>query len=258
MHPDHVGLASWLCEKWNVPLSMSMTDYTTAKLWSLGQSNGGTGGERAAQHLGQHGMTDPESLDQIRARASYYPNLVPGMPASYARLLDGQTLSIGGHEWQEIVGYGHAPEHIALYCPDKNVLISGDMVLPRISTNVSVFDYEPLGNPLPLYLNSLNNFEHLPADTLILPSHGKPFKGLHERIAQQQAHHADRLAEVLEACATPQSTTDILPVMFKRTLDLHQTTFAMGEALAHLHALYFEGKLSREICADGIIRFVRK
>jgi len=258
MHPDHVGLASWLCKKWNVPLYMSMTDYMTAKLWSLGQGSGATGGARTAQHLGRHGMTDPDTLEQIRARASYYPNLVPDMPASYTRLLDGQTLSIGGHAWQEIVGYGHAPEHISLFCPDKNVLISGDMVLPRISTNVSVFDYEPLGNPLPLYLNSLDNFEHLPADTLILPSHGKPFKGLHTRIAQQHAHHAERLAEVLEACATPQSTTDILPVLFKRKLDLHQTTFAMGEAIAHLHALYFEDKLSRELCADGIIRFVRK
>jgi len=136
-----------------------------------------------------------------------------------------------------------------------NVLISGDMVLPRISTNISVFDYEPLSNPLPLYLNSLNAFNHLPADTLVLPSHGKPFKGLHERIAQQHAHHAERLDEVLAACITPQSTTDILPVLFKRKLDLHQTTFAMGEAIAHLHALYFEGKLSRSLDADGIIRF---
>lgn len=263
LHPDHVGLASWLCHRWNAPLYMSMTDYMTAKLWSLGQRNGdtgggGTGGERAARHLGQHGMTDPESLEQIRARASYYPNLVPDMPASYARLLDGHLVNIGGHDWQAIVGYGHAPEHISLFCPDKKILISGDMVLPRISTNISVFDSEPLGNPLPLYLNSLNRFQHLPADTLVLPSHGKPFVGLHARIQQQHDHHAERLEEVLTACSTPQSTTDILPVLFKRKLDLHQTTFAMGEAIAHLHALYFEHKLSRELCADGIIRFLKK
>ena len=66
----------------------------------------------------------------------------------------------------------------------------------------------------------------------------------------------DRLAEVLEACAVqPQSTSDIVPVLFKRKLDLHQLTFAMGEALAHLHALYFEGKLTRAQDADGIVRF---
>ncbi len=258
MHPDHVGLASWLCTRWNVPLWMSMTDFMTAKLWSLGKGSGATGGNSAAEHLGRHGMTDPESLEQIRARASYYPNLVPEVPNAYNRMLHGDAVDINGHAWQAIVGYGHAPEHISLFCPDKNVLISGDMVLPRISTNVSVFDYEPLANPLPLYLNSLHNYQHLPQDTLVLPSHGKPFKGLHERIAQQQQHHAERLAEVLEACSTPQSTTDMLPVLFKRKLDLHQMTFAMGEATAHLHALYFKDQLTRELCADGIIRFVRK
>jgi glyoxylase-like metal-dependent hydrolase (beta-lactamase superfamily II) len=171
--------------------------------------------------------------------------------------MHGTELSVNGHIWQAIVGYGHAPEHMSFYCADKKVLISGDMVLPRISTNISVFDYEPMGNPLPLYLNSLDAYGHLPADTLVLPSHGRPFKGLHERIAQQQSHHADRLAEVFTACVVPQSTADILPLMFKRKLDLHQTTFAMGEAAAHLHALYFEGKLSRELCADGIIRFTQ-
>ena len=254
MHPDHTGLASWLCEQWNVPLYMSMTDYMTAKLWTVSKG-GASGGESAARHLGRHGMVDPEALQQVRERAGYYPSLVPSMPPSYIRLLHGSALTINGYRWEAIVGYGHAPEHISLYCADLNVLISGDMVLPRISTNVSVFDYEPLANPLPLYLDSLNAFNHLPADTLVLPSHGKVFTGLHERIAQQHAHHADRLDEVLTACITPQSTTDILPVLFKRKLDLHQTTFAMGEAIAHLHALYFEGKLSRSLDADGIIRF---
>ncbi|HUG57924.1 MAG TPA: MBL fold metallo-hydrolase, partial [Candidimonas sp.] len=101
-------------------------------------------------------------------------------------------------------------------------------------------------------------YDDLPEDTLVLPSHGRPFRGLHERIAQQHAHHAERLAEVLDACAQPQSTTDILPVMFKRKLDVHQLTFAMGEALAHLHALYFDGKLERMTGDDGVIRFKRK
>jgi len=137
------------------------------------------------------------------------------------------------------------------------VLISGDMVLPRISTNVSVFDYEPEGNPLPLYLNSLRAYDDLPEDTLVLPSHGRPFRGLHERIAQQHAHHADRLREVLDACAQPHSAADIVPVLFKRQLDVHQLTFAMGEALAHLHALYFDGKLTRSMDGNGVLRFQR-
>jgi len=136
------------------------------------------------------------------------------------------------------------------------VLISGDMVLPRISTNVSVFDMEPEGNPLGLYLESLGRYETLPEDTLVLPSHGRPFRGVRTRIAQLRAHHDARLAEVMEACErAPQSAADIVPMMFKRELDIHQMTFAMGEALAHLHLLWLAGKVKRTSGADGVLRF---
>lgn len=257
MHPDHIGLAQWLCQRWNVQLYISMTDYMTAKLWTSAGHGSAAGGENAVQHFARHGMQDPESLEKIRARSSYYITLVPGVPDQFVRMRGGDTLRVNGVDWQLIAGYGHAPEHLSLFCAEKKVLISGDMVLPRISTNVSVSNYEPLGNPLPAYLNSLDAFQVLPADTLVLPSHGKPFRGLHERIAQQHAHHQERLDEVLDACETPKSTMDIVPIMFRRSLDLHQMTFAMGEALAHLHALYFVGKLERKVHADGIVRFVR-
>lgn len=258
MHPDHVGLAQWLCERWNAPLWMSMTDYMMAMLWSSRSTGSGPTGQAAVEHFARHGLRDPDALEQIRGRSGYYPDLVPAVPKRYTRMMDGDHVAIGGHDWRVIVGYGHAPEHVSLYSPDLNVLISGDMVLPRISTNVSVFDYEPDSNPLHLYLRSLDGYDGLPSDTLVLPSHGRPFIGLHERIKQQHEHHADRLAEVLEACVQPQSTSDIVPVLFKRKLDLHQLTFAMGEALAHLHALYFEGKLTRHTDDDGIVRFTRR
>ncbi len=185
---------------------------------------------------------------------------MPNVPDSYVRLLDGKSIAIGAgpyrHTWRCISGYGHAPEHIALYCADLNVLISGDMILPRISTNVSVYEQEPEANALRLFLDSIDKYKALPQDTLTLPSHGKPFRGLHTRITQLNDHHRDRLAEVMQACfERPCSAAEILPIMFKRELDLHQTTFAMGEALAHLHLLWFEGKLQRRLGADRIYRF---
>ena len=146
-----------------------------------------------------------------------------------------------------------------LHCTVKRqagTLISGDMVLPRISTNVSVYDIEPESNALTLFLESIDKFLPLDPETLILPSHGKPFRGLHIRIGQLHDHHSDRLAEVMQACtARPCSAADILPIMFKRKLDLHQTTFAMGEAVAHLHALWFQSRLTRRLNPDGIYRF---
>ena len=264
MHPDHIGLASWLCERWTTAshvcrLWVSATDYNSARMGS--QSTTGFGGEGAALFFAAHGLLDADSLEKIRARTGYYSAMVPDVPKSYVRLMDGKTVAIGAgenrHEWRCISGYGHAPEHIALHCEALNVLISGDMILPRISTNVSVYDMEPEADALALFLESIDKFLPLPVDTLCLPSHGKPFRGLHTRIQQLHDHHRDRLAEVMDACAaSPCNAADILPIMFKRELDLHQTTFAMGEALAHLHLLWFEGKLQRRLYGDGIYRFV--
>ena len=254
MHPDHIGLAHWLCERWNVRLWISATDYQVARLGCMGPT--GFGGDRAADYFASHGLNAPDMMEQIKERSGYFPSLVPSVPAQYRRLMDAMVLRIGGRDWRCISGYGHAPEHIALYCADLNVLIGGDMMLPRISTNVSVYEQEPEANALAQFLDSIDKFRALPEDTLVLPSHGKPFTGMHIRIQQLHDHHSDRLAEVMEACqARPCSAFDILPVMFKRPLDTHQTTFAMGEAVAHLHALWYAGKLQRSLEADGVYRF---
>jgi glyoxylase-like metal-dependent hydrolase (beta-lactamase superfamily II) len=173
--------------------------------------------------------------------------------------MDGMRLRIGSHEWVCIDGFGHAPEHIALYCEALKVLISGDMVLPRISSNVSVYEVEPEGDPLSQFLTSIDRFKPLPVETLVLPSHGRPFKGLHERINQLHAHHQERLNEVMQACEGQALTAmQVLPVLFKRALDLHQTTFAMGETIAHVHALWHAGKLQRQQDAQGVYRFMAR
>ena len=258
MHPDHIGLAHWLCERWSTPehtcmLWISATDFNAARMAC--QVAAGHGGEAAADFVASHGMSNPDYLKQIRERTGYYAQMVPRVPSSYVRIMDGMTLKIGGHDWHCISGYGHAPEHIALHCPALNLLISGDMILPRISTNVSVYDLEPEANSLKLFLDSIAKMKALPDATLILPSHGKPFIGLHERIKQLEDHHAERLGEVIDACAkAPQTAHDIVAIMFKRPLDLHQLTFAQGEALAHLHLLMFEGRLRRQKQA-GVYRF---
>ena len=254
MHPDHIGLAHWLCERWQAPLWISATDFQTARYGC--QVVNSFGGDRLAEYFRSHGMTNPDDLEKIRHRKSYYSGLVPAVPASYARLMEGMAVTIGGQAWRCIAGYGHAPEHMALYCEALNILISGDMVLPRISTNVSVYEMEPEADALTLFLDSIDRFQPLPQDTLVLPSHGKPFTGLHTRIGQLHDHHRDRLAEVMEAArAKPVSAYDVLPVLFKRPLDLHQTTFALGESVAHLHRLWHGGQLARRRDAEGIWRF---
>ena len=258
MHPDHIGSANWLCERWNVRLWISATDFNVARLAS--SASAGFGGPLSAAFMARHGMAaDPEAVGQVGARSNYYKSLVPAVPESYRRLLDGAEVAIGAgaarSDWRLHAGYGHAPEHMALHSAARGVLISGDMVLPRISTNVSVTDIEPESDALTLYLDSIERMRSIPADVLVLPSHGKPFKGLHTRIDQLQAHHAERFEEVLEACTrAPRTAFELVPVLFKRKLDLHQMTFAMGESIAHCHALWLSGRLERRI-EDGIVRF---
>ncbi|HEY0856031.1 MAG TPA: MBL fold metallo-hydrolase [Albitalea sp.] len=254
MHPDHIGLAHWLTERWSCRLWISATDFNAATLAS--SSTTGFGGGSAALFMASHGLTDPQSIAKIKARSNYYASMVPKVPSRFRRLLDGDVLRIGAHDWACHVGYGHAPEHMSLHCAELGLLISGDMVLPRISTNVSVIDLEPEANPLPLYLDSIARMGALPEDTLVLPSHGRPFRGLHRRIGQLKAHHDERFAELLAACEEgPQSAADVLTVLFKRQLDLHQTTFAMGESIAHLNALWLGGQLRRTLHDDGVFRF---
>jgi glyoxylase-like metal-dependent hydrolase (beta-lactamase superfamily II) len=132
------------------------------------------------------------------------------------------------------------------------------MLLPRISTNVAVWPGEPDGDPVERFLASLAAFEELPPDTLVLPSHGSPFRGIGARVARLRAHHAERLVELADALAdagAPRSAQDVIPVLFRRELDLQQRFFAMGEAIAHLNHLWRAGRIARHVANDGAIRF---
>jgi glyoxylase-like metal-dependent hydrolase (beta-lactamase superfamily II) len=253
-HPDHVGLAGWLCERWEAPLLITEKEWLHARVMSRPSEDFTPLRREFARRAG----LDRASSELFGDRETSYRRGVPSVPPSFRRIEDGSRLTIGGREWRVVVGEGHAPELACLHCAETGVLISGDQVLPRISPNVSVQAHEPEGDPLARFLRSLDKLRAaLPADTLVLPSHNLPFFGLHTRLDELAAHHRARCAEVLAACAAPQSAVDLLPVLFRRKLDQHQTAFALGEALAHLHYLVERGELDRDRGAGGVDRFVR-
>ena len=253
-HPDHAGLALWLIERTAAEFWMPQAEYFAAHAMREGAA--GFDFDKVVAMFKRNGLAG-EKLELLQRRSSNYRSRVPGFPSSYRRLMEGQEHRIGGRLWRVLMGYGHAPEHAALYSEELGVLISGDMVLPRISTNVSVWANEPEGNPLALFLDSLSRYAELPATTLTLPSHGLPFRGLRERIAQLQEHHRLRLEELREVCDTPKAAADVLTTLFRRNLDTHQLFFAMGEAMAHLHLLHFDGRLKRSVGADCVVRYTR-
>jgi glyoxylase-like metal-dependent hydrolase (beta-lactamase superfamily II) len=256
-HPDHLGNAAWLQRQMPAdrtpPLWMTTGEYAMGRV--LQAALPGTDGPGIVAHYQAHGLTDPVYTQALRERTGHFAKMVPDMPTSYRRIVDGEAIAIGDDTWRVITGFGHSPEHAALYAERANVLISGDMLLPRISTNVSVHALEPEANPVQQFVDSIGRFLPLPRDALVLPSHGRPFQQMHRRVEQLREHHDARLAEVLEHCATPRTAADVVPVLFKRALDTHQIFFAFGEALAHLHALWYAGSLVRERGTDGIYRF---
>jgi glyoxylase-like metal-dependent hydrolase (beta-lactamase superfamily II) len=255
-HPDHAGNAGWLCARFGVEMWTTQGEYLTAH--AVRSSSAGYTSEAVLAVFTKNGLDPERSRAMAGMRGNNrYAELVPDFPHSYRRIIERDRLRIGAHPWQAIIGHGHAPEHLSLYCEPLNVVIAGDMLLSTISTNVSVWSIDPEGDPLRLFLESLARYRELPDDVLVLPSHGKPFRGAHARVAQLERHHEARLAELLQVLDEPKSASDLLPVLFRRPLDAHQTFFAMGEAIAHLHYLYYGGKARRALGADGVMRYAR-
>ena len=252
-HPDHLGLAAWLEAETGAPLWMTQGEYLTAHVVAAGLPPFDV--DTMIEFFRQHGLHEA-GCAALEKRGNAYKRGVPSLPETYRRLLDGEMIRIGADDWRIIVGYGHAPEHASLYCAELGVLIAGDMLLPRISTNVSAYASAPALDMLGLYLDSLQRLTDLPPETLVLPSHGRPFRGLHTRVAELQSHHAARCADLMAACVEkPCCAGDLLTVLFGRPIDdPHQTMFAMGEAIAHLNHLEHQHRLERteEI---GIIRY---
>lgn len=252
-HPDHLGLAAWLQAQTGAPLAMTQGEYLTAQAFA--NEIGNYSPQATGELFRRHGL-DAERLQALAVRGNAYRRAVPAIPATYTLLRDGMCIRIGKHDWRVITGHGHCPEHAALYCEALGVLIGGDMMLPSISTNVAVFAPNPDDDALSDFLASIRRFTELPEDTLALPSHGRPFRGIHARVAALEAHHAERCAELVAACRhQPHTAATLLPVLFQRDItDPHQTLFAMSEAIAHLNYLERRGELQR-IDDGGIYRY---
>lgn len=252
-HPDHAGNAAWLVQKFGAEFWTTQGEYLTAH--AVRASSAGYTTEAVLEVFRKNGL-DPERAKTMGGRGNRYAALVPEFPLSYRRIIEGDRVKMGGHEWRAFIGHGHAPEHLSLYCEALNVVIAGDMLLSTISTNVSVWSIDPEGDPLRLFLESLKRYRELPQDVLVLPSHGKPFRGAHARVAELEAHHEGHFTKIENALKNKQcSAGELLGLLFRRPLDAHQTFFAMGEAIAHLHYLYYAGRLQRASGADGIMRY---
>lgn len=251
-HPDHVSLAGWLNNIWDSTIWMTYSEWMQAQLNRYGGPTSDI--DTRMNFYKEHGM-EQTGIDGYRETRPDFSKIITPLPPNFRRMIDAENFLIGKNEWRVITGAGHSPEHAALWCKNLNILISGDQVLPRISTNVSLQCNEPDGDPLRLYLRSLEKFRFLPTNVFVLPSHDRPFFGLHERIDALIEHHSSRLKAAAEACQEPKTSRELIPYIFRRDLDKHQLGFAIGEAMAHANFLVYEGRLAKSRFPDGYIRY---
>lgn len=244
MHPDHVGCAGFLAHHFNVDLWMPRDEYMMCRI--LVADTGREAPEEGVHFYKDAGFTKEQLLSYQKA-FGFFGKFVTPLPEAYKRLSDGDVLTIGARQWQVITGGGHSPEHACLYDPDRNILISGDQLLPTISSNVSVWPTEPLANPLQDWLDSLRKLRAaVPGNVLVLPAHGKPFRGAHARIDTVIREHEERLDKLRECCAEPQRAVDVFPAIYRSTINGTNRIMATGEALAHLRYLVRAGELRAE------------
>jgi glyoxylase-like metal-dependent hydrolase (beta-lactamase superfamily II) len=255
MHPDHVGLAGWLCERFDCALWMTRAEYLTCRTLV---ADTGREAPRAALDFYRRVGYSQEQLDRYAERFGFFGMAVSTLPESYRRLQDLETLTIGGRYWQVMVGSGHSPEHACLYCPSLKLLIAGDQVLPRITPNVSVFPTEPEGDPLKSWLlSSARLRERLPEDLLVLPAHEAPFLGLHVRLSQLIDGHERDLGRLFDHLDTPRRAVDCFSPLFSREIGAGDFGLATGETLAHLNCLLGRRRVRRITDDEGVYRYVQ-
>jgi glyoxylase-like metal-dependent hydrolase (beta-lactamase superfamily II) len=249
LHPDHCGLAGWFSERFAAPLWMTRSEYLTCRVQASDSLH--TQGD-PARFYEQAGW-DAVALQRFRENIGYYRRLVAPIPHAYRRIQDGDSFQIGAEEWRVVVGQGHSPEHACLYCPKLGVLVSGDQVLPRISSNVSVLPSEPHADPLQDWISSLRRIaRQVPDEVLVLPAHNSPFRGLHARIEDLISHHERTLEHLTTALENRSRAVDLFPVLFSRPVTPATLTMATGETLAHLNHLAAKGRALCEIGGDGV------
>lgn len=254
MHPDHVGMAGWLARKFDCRLWMTRLEYLSCRV--LVSDTGREAPDDAIEFYRRAGWGNI-ALESYRARFGNFGNHIYALPDSYQRIQNGQEIRIGKHVWRVIVGSGHSPEHACLYCPELKLLISGDQVLPRISSNVSVYPTEPDANPMAEWYESLDRLEHeVPDDVLVLPSHNECFRGLHSRLQELRRELDLTFKRLRTRLEQPRRAIDVFTALFGRPIDDTNggllLGLATGESLACLNYLVARGEACISMDVDGV------
>jgi glyoxylase-like metal-dependent hydrolase (beta-lactamase superfamily II) len=252
MHPDHVGMAGWLTRQYGIELWISRLEYLSCRTLMSDTAREAPGD--ALKFYRRAGWSE-DAIESYRARFGNFGRLIHALPDSYRRIRDGDRIRIGANDWEVVTGFGHSPEHSCLYCPQLKLFISGDQVLPRISSNVSVHPMEPHADPMADWEQSMARIrERVPDDVLVLPSHNDCFRGLHARITDQLEGQDAAMDALRALLSEPRRVVDTFSTLFRRPVresDGQQLGLATGEATACLNYLVARNEASVDV-VDGV------
>lgn len=252
MHPDHVGMAGWITRKFGCRLWMTRLEYLSSRM--LAADTGREAPEDGVNFYRRTGWSGA-AIENYRARFGSFGKHMYAMPDSFRRICDGEHIMIGSHEWRVVVGNGHSPEHACLYCPELKLLISGDQVLPKISSNVSVHPTEPDADPLSDWIESLAKIKvEVPGDVLVLPAHNEPFRNLHGRLDDLAADQERTINRLRESLRESRRVIDLFDTLFAHKIgkDPLQLYLATGETLACLQYLIGRGEAVAQDDDSGV------
>lgn len=239
LHPDHSGYAGTLQRKTNAEVLMTKTDATALEqVW-----------EEASipPLLADYKRADvPTQLAEgiVTVTEKFRPYVFPEPRVNHF-LDEGEQIQIGALSYEVIFTPGHAEGLICLYNKEKNVLMSTDHILPKITPNIAYWFYGE-ANPLLSYEHSLQKIKQLNAD-YVIPSHGKPFYDANKRIDEIWRHHEDRFVETLDAIKGGATIFSVCEKLFTNDLNVYDYQFAIGETIAHLEYLREKGACKREM-----------
>lgn len=200
IHPDHYGLAGRIREASGAWIGLHPGDAAM-----LESRYGDT--DRLLSDL-SHFLTDsgvPEASLPDLAFASMVVKAMVTMATPDVLFEDDTMIELPGWSLRTIWTPGHSPGHVCFYCDDRNVLFSGDHVLPRITPTISLHTLQ-FPNPLGDYLESLLKIEDLGAEE-VLPAHEYRFSDLQDRLEEIKVHHAERLDSIERILAAQPGST---------------------------------------------------
>ena len=256
-HPDHVGSAGWLKSEFDIEIWATRTAWLLARMLTLDVQE--VWPPESVRFYRRAGMAGQRLEERLAERPFNFADTVSPIPLGFRRIAAGEIVRMGGRDWIIRTGNGHAPEHATFWSTDGELVISGDQIIPGISSNLGVYPTEPDADPVGEWLASCEAFQPFATDReLVLPGHKLPFTGLPARLDQLIDNHHGALDRLRTHLDQPRTAAECFVPLFGREIEDGSYGLALVESVGHLNHLLVTGKVTRQEREDGAYVWQKK